>query len=243
MNAVGIVVPCYNEAKRLQTKKFISFLENHPNFYFIFVNDGSKDETIKILNSIKNNNKERVSVLNLTANQGKAEAVRKGLLHTIQWKQFDTVGFIDADLSTPLTEITNIVNQLDNTITFVFGSRFKRIGARIERKVFRHYFGRIFATIASNMLKIPIYDTQCGAKFFNSNLINDLFTEKFISNWVFDLEIFYRLLNLNQDKDIHEIAKEVPLSNWKDIDGSKIKPKHLIKVPFNMLRLYFNYRN
>jgi len=76
---------------------------------------------------------------------------------------------IDADLSTPLSEITRLLDiTKTKSLDFVLGSRIKIIGSSIKRKAYRHFFGRIVATfIDSGILKLDIYDTQCGAKIIH----------------------------------------------------------------------------
>ncbi len=237
MQKACIVIPCYNEEKRLSVKKFIEY--NHKDIYLLFVNDGSNDLTINVLNKIKEGREDNIYILDSLINKGKSEAVRNGILEAKKWKDFDVIGFLDADLSTSLIEATRLVSLFDNEILFVFGSRIKRVGAEINRKLYRHLLGRFFATLASNMLKIPVYDTQCGAKFFRIDVVELIFSDRFKSNWIFDLEIFYRFSY--KYENINSIAKEIPLKKWEDVDGSKIKFKHFIKIPFDLIKLYLYY--
>lgn len=241
MQKVCIVIPCYNEQKRLPINEFIEYSNNENNLHFLFINDGSTDLTMNVLNHIKEGREDKIFVLDLKENKGKGEAVRNGILEAKKWKNFSVIGFLDADLSTPLSEASRLISLFDNNIFFIFGSRIKRVGVEIKRKWYRHVFGRIFATFASSMLKLEVYDTQCGAKFFKKEIIDILFLEKFKSNWIFDLEIFYRFSNNQKKTDINLISKEIPLEKWEDINGTKIKLIHLIKIPYDMIKLYFHY--
>ena len=208
----------------------------------MFVNDGSSDATFELLQEIQNNRNDRISVLDLKNNVGKAAAVREGMLAANLWKSFSIIGFLDADLSTPISEVPNLVAHFKNEVLFVFGSRCRRIGAEVKRKLYRHIFGRVFATFASNMLSLPVYDTQCGAKFFKREITKIIFSEEFKSNWVFDLEIFYRFVREFKKSNINNIAKEISLEVWEDKDGSKIKLKDLFIIPLEMIKLYRYYK-
>ena len=105
-----------------------------------------------------------------------------------------------------------------------------RIGARVKRSTVRHYFGRVFATAASMLLKIPVYDTQCGAKTFRADLAKQIFAEPFISSWLFDVELMARILSLKGKAITLTILLEVPLHEWIDKKGSKIRIKHLLAL-------------
>jgi dolichyl-phosphate beta-glucosyltransferase len=240
MQKICIVIPCYNEELRLPVEKFKKGI-NETDYYFIFVNDGSVDSTLDILNQIKKISQNRVLICDLKKNSGKAEAVRKGIMEAHNIGCFDIIGFLDADLATPISEISTITSELKNEIVFTFGSRIKRIGATIERKLYRHIFGRVFATFASNLLKLEVYDTQCGAKFFHRDIIEGIFSKPFQSKWIFDLEIFLRIKRIYKVDKIDKFCLEVPLREWKDIGGSKLKLKHLIIIPWNLFKLR-NYK-
>jgi glycosyltransferase involved in cell wall biosynthesis len=241
-----LIIPCFNEATRLPLADFRVFLADpafaHARLWF--VNDGSTDATASVLETLRGAHPERVRVLTLTRNSGKAEAVRQGVQAALAEGTADFVGFLDADLATPLTELLFLSTVLADhpDCQMVFGSRVKRLGARIERKATRHYFGRVFATAASFTVPLPIYDTQCGAKVFRAELAAALFAEPFLSRWLFDLEIFARLIRRFGRGGAETKALEMPLNVWVEKGDSRLKPSHLLKVPLEMRRIYRLYR-
>ena len=186
-----VVVPCYNESKRLRQEDFLDFVNQHDDIAFLFANDGSRDNTLEVLTQLCNRH-ERLLLLDIQPNGGKAEAVRKGMLHAAQQFKPQYIAFWDADLATPLNEIPIMVEWADKGYDSVMGLRLMRLGARVRRKTMRHYLGRCSATVASMMLHLPVYDTQCGAKLFRSDIVSSLFNEPFITRWLFDVEILAR---------------------------------------------------
>ena len=168
MASAAIVVPCYNEEKRLDVASFRDFSDPSHSITFLFVNDGSTDEALcELLQSLQAADPNKFSVLSLPQNQGKAEAVRRGVLTAIE-SQPDYVGFWDADLATPLHAIPKFVDLAESRpdLEMIMGSRVKLLGRKIERRRSRHYLGRVFATAVSTILGLDVYDTQCGAKLF-----------------------------------------------------------------------------
>ncbi len=242
---IGIVVPCYNEMNRIQLSEFSQFLISNDFIFFCFVNDGSTDGTQKILADFVNLNPERSQLINLSKNQGKAEAVRRGVNTLLKSSKFQLVGYWDADLAAPLTEIRRFIHKFksNNELKAVCGSRILRLGSSIRRSVFRHYFGRIFATVVSNMLKIPVYDTQCGAKIFLAEFADYIFSEKFLSRWFFDVELFARSIEyIGRQNTIHGVF-ELPLSQWHDHGQSKVTWANVLQTPLELLKIYIFYRN
>lgn len=242
MRKTRIIVPCYNESKRINPKAFLSALEKDLNLSFLFVNDGSTDETLNVLKSIKEKNPVQVEVLSLEKNSGKAEAVRRGMLRALEG-QFDNVGYWDADLSTPLEAIEVFCRLLNSTdVEMVIGSRVRLLGRKIERRAMRHYLSRIFATCASMLLDISIYDTQCGAKIFrNSASLKQVFGKPFKVKWTFDVEMFARfpIVMGASPSEISSGWVEYPLDEWVDVKGSNIKGKDFIKGGIEVSILYF----
>jgi len=238
---IFIIVPCYNEEKRLQTDFFINFLKDNKNYAFLFVNDGSIDNTLTLLQTNAKEN-DRFCVLNLEKNEGKAEAVRRGMLYVFENYDCDFIGFWDADLATPLFEIHNFVHIIQKyDCDMVTGLRLMRLGAKVKRKSSRHYLGRIFATVASKTLKLPVYDTQCGAKLYKKQIVKPLFTNKFISKWLFDVEILARYINFFGHQNAIEKIYESPLFQWEDMSGSQLKVKDFVKAPIELWKIRKQY--
>ncbi|MDR2121625.1 MAG: glycosyltransferase [Flavobacteriaceae bacterium] len=236
-----VIVPCYNEESRLFTADFETSLSVDENLYFCFVNDGSSDNTLRILNDLYQKFPDNILVVDKKQNEGKAAAVFTGVNESFKWKTFDVIGYLDADLATSIDEYKRICSYMDDTIIFAFGSRIKRIGAHVNRKLYRHLIGRIFATLSSTMLDLPVYDTQCGAKAFSGSLAQQIFKDPFISNWSFDVEIFFKFINIVGKENVEKRAKEIPLEAWKDVGDSKVKFSYSLKLPFELLRIKRHY--
>lgn len=226
MHEVIIIVPCYNESKRIETDKFREFSKSHAGISFMLVNDGSTDRTLDKLHDLAEFDLSHFMVLDLPRNSGKAEAVRAGTARSLELGP-KYVGIWDADLATPLTEIPRFVHLMEQKpeVLMVFGARVKLMGRTIVRPAARHYLGRISATLISVTLGLPIYDTQCGAKMFRVNDdLQALFGEQFLSSWIFDVEIVARLISRYNGKLPEDSIYELPLNEWIHKSGSKIKP-------------------
>ena len=244
MYKLCIVVPCYNEALRLDGDRYIEALKKQSNFSVCFVNDGSNDNTSDVLLALTKRLPEQISMLHLETNLGKAAAVRLGILENLKDKEFHFIGFLDADLSTPLEELKFMMEILLKDHDIVIGSRIKRLGATVERELWRHITGRFFATFVSNILRLPVYDSQCGAKLFKREFIASLFQEPFKTDWLFDVEILFRARNMYGKEFVLKKIMEYPLHEWVNVGGSKLKLRHFMKVPFQLFKIhyYYNYK-
>jgi dolichyl-phosphate beta-glucosyltransferase len=242
----AIVVPCYNESRRLRVDEFERFLDSDPQgCVLIFVDDGSRDQTAEVLEGIRKRNKDRVVVLQQPVNRGKAEAVRSGMNYAFD-QGFPFAGFWDADLATPLAALASFVDLLAirPELDMIFGARVRLLGRHVERRASRHYMGRAFATAASLVLRLPIYDTQCGAKLFRRTPeMRTVFAEPFLSRWIFDIEIIARYISVM--KSANEAARhiyELPLKFWVDVKGSKLGPHDFARAAYDLCRIGLKYR-
>ena len=245
MSTCGIVIPCYNEEQRLTISLFIEFVRHHENINFVFVNDGSTDNTHDLLMDMADKFPEKIHIVELKSNSGKAEAIRHGINYLLKNNESSLVGYWDADLSTPLSEIPRFINFLKEhqKVLFLMGSRIKRLGANIKRLEIRHYFGRIFATAVSIILKLPVYDTQCGAKLIRRKLAEKIFYDQFISRWLFDVELIARILaEFGYSKTI-DCIYELPLETWIDKGDSKVKITDFIRSPYELALIKRQYQN
>lgn len=242
---VAVVVPCFNEERRLDVPAFAAAkLEGH-DLELVFVDDGSTDATLAVLERIRRQRPAHTQVVELRPNAGKAEAVRRGVLDALS-RSPDAVGFWDADLATPLAEVPAFVEILEHRpeIDVVIGSRVKLMGRVIERRPWRHYLGRLFATAASVALDLPVYDTQCGAKLFRATpAIHRVFEAPFRARWVFDVELIARFLALHaEDPDRGaRCIYELPLRQWVDVHGSKLKTGDFVKAVVDLAMIHRTY--
>lgn len=235
-------MPAYNEAERLDVAALERYLGSSDDVRFLFVNDGSTDETGSLLRSICERWPARVSLLDLGNNRGKAEAVRAGIRHCTEDERLSYVGFWDADWATPLEAIGTFSGCLQQhpNVEIVLGARVALLGRNIERKAHRHYLGRVAATFASLVLGIPVYDTQCGAKLIRVSANTKLlFANRFDSGWVFDVELIARYLQAT--KSVAGLY-ELPLDHWTDVGESKVRPMDFLRAFGQMARIYRHYR-
>ena len=243
---VCLVVPCYNEARRLDLPNFQKFFAAHERVRVVFVDDGSRDNTLTVLQQLCAGFEDRTLALPLERNRGKAEAVRTGVQHSLAHFQPGIVGYWDADLATPLTALDDFLAVFDRApeVLMVFGARVKLLGRHVERRAMRHYLGRVFATVVSTMLRLAIYDTQCGAKLFRvDDAAREAFAEPFISKWVFDVEILARYLKYfgHDTSKLARAVYEYPLREWVDIAGSKVRAGDFVKAFLDVVRIKRKY--
>jgi glycosyltransferase involved in cell wall biosynthesis len=237
MPKTALVIPCYNEEKRLSLPAFKAAMETYPELTFYFVDDGSADNTYEILHEFSGNYS-RAKVLRLEKNAGKAVAVRHGILASIKDGNVLT-GFWDADLATPLSEMKAFIRELaDSDVEMVMGCRLAHLGSKVRRKASRHYLGRAFATTVAMLLSMPVYDTQCGAKLMKAELAAKLFDRPLVSAWLFDVELIKRMKEIYGIPGCETKIIELPLRQWNDVAGSKLKLSKMLLVPFVLLRIF-----
>lgn len=246
--ACVVVVPCYNEAERLQPYRFSEFLSECQQIDFLFVNDGSSDDTLRVLETLRAKHPDRIEILDKQRNGGKGEAVRSGLLHIMALGRVAYTGFWDADLATPLNVIPQLLVKLieEPALEMVFGSRVRLLGHAIHRKAVRHYLGRCFATAVSIVLGLPIYDTQCGAKLFRiTPALQSILALPFQTRWIFDVEVIARFLAFH-NKDASFALRgiyEKPLPRWEDVAGSKVRPSDFFVAFYELLKIRKAFRS
>jgi glycosyltransferase involved in cell wall biosynthesis len=242
-----VVIPCYNEARRLDVDGLFRYAQTTSRLRFLLVDDGSTDGTLDLLNGLHRRDPFRFSVCAMPRNVGKGEAVRHGILRALDACP-SFVAFWDADLATPLTALRQFREILSQRpeCRLVLGSRVALLGRRVERKWSRHLMGRLFATAASATLGLRIYDTQCGAKMFRvSPGIEGVFRQPFRSRWIFDVELLARMTCLGWLQDVAPgrcAVYELPLDEWRDVSGSKLKATDFARAAWDLVTIYARYR-
>ena len=242
-NCVGVVIPCYNEEERLLSTEFKDFAHKNLGYHLCFVNDGSTDKTLEVLEKLKKGSESNISIYNCVQNGGKAEAVRQGMLHLAKDEQLDYIGFLDADLSTDFRDFDDLVETLDQSnFKIVSGSRMSRMGANITKESARKIISMTINLIIRTILRMPFNDTQCGAKVMDRSVVPLLFDKPFITKWLFDVEMFIRMRKHYGKTEAKKFICEQPLKRWIHADGSKLSMKDSVKIVGQLAKIAFVYR-
>ncbi len=242
----AIIVPCFNEERRLDRRGFHGFAAEPVEI--IFVDDGSTDGTRAVLEGIcKELAAQAIPARSivLEKNGGKGEAVRRGMLEALR-AGAAVVGYYDADLATPPSELSRLVRALsERSVDVALAARVALLGHLIERRAPRHYLGRVFATAASMVLGMPVYDTQCGAKIFRRTpALEAALKVPFSGRWAFDVELLGRLRAGTKTSPGLPVTRflEMPLLEWRDIAGSTLTPFSFPLLGLELLRIAFALR-
>jgi hypothetical protein len=158
------------------------------------------------------------------------------------------VGYWDADLATPLDAICRFADVLRARpqLDLVMGSRVALLGRQIQRNTMRHFAGRVFATAASAVLRLPVYDTQCGAKLFRAtDALRAIISRPFGTRWIFDVEILARMtrqMRSDERSASQPRIYEYPLEEWRDVDGSTLAASDFLIAGIDLTAIYWRYR-
>ncbi len=238
----ALVIPCYDEAARLPIGELQDFVRKSPEICLVLVDDGSRDATPARLREVAEAAPDRVQVVSLATNRGKAEAVRAGLLRALELEPA-YVGYWDADLATPLATVLEFRALLEDRpgIELVQGARVVLMGRHIERRAVRHYVGRAAATAIALVLGLRVYDTQCGAKLLRvTPALPGVLVEPFEAGWIFDVELLARLVQVWGAR-ASEAVYEFPLERWRDVPGSKVGVGSYLRAALDLARIHRRY--
>lgn len=227
-----IVIPCFHESERLPT-----FLDDlcrqwpaSPATSILVVDDGSSpDEWERLQRLVMEKRLEYPQVrepLRLSQNIGKGGTVYAG------WSKHEGeewLAFVDADGACPAYEVRRLAEialRPESSADAIFASRVLMLGRKVERKWSRHLIGRVYATLVSELLKIPVYDSQCGLKFVRRSSFEAVQDRLKVMGFAFDVELLTLLLDSGQ------IVQEQPI-DWHEVSGGKI---HLVRDSMRMFR-------
>ena len=235
-----IVVPCYNESKRINPEQYLDQLKKFSSTV-ILVDDGSPDDTYKVLHKLEMSAPDRFGAIKMIKNKGKAEAVRLGMNHALQeYRHAKYIGYLDADLAVKFSEAPDMIDcfKKNPNITTVIGVRTRNEGYDIQRSNIKYFMQRIIAKMGNMLFSPDVIDTQCGAKFFKAEALKTVIKEPFISKWLFDQELLTRLY---KQRKSDEWLHSYPVKSWTEIGNSHRKTTdylRCLKEYFKILKRY-----
>ncbi len=240
MKKISLIIPCYNEGKKLEKniKKVIAYMEETflIDYEIIIVNDGSTDNTIDDVLHLKENYPNIIKLIHYKDNRGKGYAVKRGILEA----DSDVLIFMDTDLSTDISAISTTVKELEEYPIVIGSRKMKESEIKEEQKGIRKIMSKGCRDYTNMKLNLNISDTQCGFKGFQTNIAKKIAEKMTINRWAFDAEMLY-IAKLNNIE-----VKEIPVKWENDLD-SKVSPysasmefmKDLSKIKSNKKKYIF----
>ena len=228
---LSIVIPAYNEEKRLPTSlaQIVEFVEKQEySVEVIVVNNNSRDRTSEIARTFAETH-DYLRVLD-EPRQGKGAAVKTGM----EAGEGAYLFICDADLSMPIAEVSKFLPPERDDYDVAIASREAPGARRVGEPEYRHLMGRVFNFIV-RVLAIPrIHDTQCGFKCFRRDVAKDVFRFQTIDGWAFDVEVLFIAL-----KRGYKLI-EVPIT-WYYMPQSRVSPiRDSISMVVEVLRVRWN---
>jgi dolichyl-phosphate beta-glucosyltransferase len=186
---LSIIIPSYNEELRLPAtlKQIAAYIRSaNRDVEVIVVDDGSKDKTIAVGESFRNEIS-NLRVISNGQNRGKGYSVRHGM----QEARGRIVLFTDADLSAPIEEVEKLLPSMQNHDVAIGSRAVDRSLISVHESHFREFAGIIFNKIVRLILRLPFVDTQCGFKAFRREECKPIFELQTIERFGFDPELLY----------------------------------------------------
>tara|TARA_B100000035_G_C20888154_1_gene503654 strand:+ start:99 stop:830 length:732 start_codon:yes stop_codon:yes gene_type:complete len=220
IKTLSVILPLFNEEQRLNSlfieiKKF-KFLKKN-KIEFIFVNDGSIDNSNLLIKNFINENHKKIDLklISYKNNQGKGFALKKGVARA----KHDWIITVDIDLSVKLEQIKiwqkkKLISKKQNVY---FGSRLlskSKVTAKKNRMIIGFVFNIFLRKILNSDL-LNIRDTQCGFKLYKKRIAKKIFYQLTENGYIHDVEVLILLQKLKI------LVKELPVE-WKHKSGSKI---------------------
>jgi dolichyl-phosphate beta-glucosyltransferase len=229
MKELSIIIPAFNEARRLphSLEQIRAYLDANPmNAEVVVVDDGSRDATAAVVDDI-GKRWPSLRLVTLGKNRGKGFAVREGMLKAEG--RFRV--FSDADLSVPIDDLEKLLEPLRRGIPVAIASRgLKSSNVLVRQPWYRETMGKIFNALVRLFVMGGIRDTQCGFKAFTAEAACTVFPALQTGGFGFDVEVLYRARRAG-----FKIA-EVP-TRWINSPYTTVRTSQGIKAFLEMLAI------
>ena len=230
MKKVSIIIPAYNEEKRIAKtlKDYINFFKKFEKkrevfFEIIVVLNACTDNTLEVVNKVKKELKEKNLIILNFRQAGKGFAIIQGFKDALK-RDSDLIGFIDADGATPPEAFYDLIKNIGNNGGIIANRWDKKSKIRVKQSLLRRIMSRGYNFIVRSLFLFPYRDTQCGAKVFKREALEKILPKLGESEWGFDVELLFHA------KKVGVKIKSIP-TIWFDQKESKINIK---KTPVKM---------
>ena len=186
---ISIIIPAYNEEKRiaLTLEKSVGFLGQRSwECELLVVDDGSSDRTVEVVREFACR-QPLVRCLQNGRNRGKGYSIR----HGVQTARGRWIGFMDADYKTDISALDQVVQRLEEGYDGVIGDRsLGETHIAVARRRYRQFGSDLFKRLLRTLMGLEEFgDTQCGFKFYQADILRDLFSRQRVDGYMFDVEI------------------------------------------------------
>lgn len=231
---VAVILPIYNNEHEAVSivEELKDFASKRKDYYFLFVDDGSTDNTFKKIKSAVERI-ENIAITGYSSNRGKGYAIKYGFHST----DAEYYCFIDSDLAYPLELIDTLLSRLQE-VDVVIGSR-KLINRTRRPNLLRHILGEGYNRLMRITLGLPYRDTQAGIKGLTKEAVHRILPKMSIDGFGFDAELL--LIAFKEGLSIEEIpVKESDNHSYKTCKLKLAKDtvtmlRDLIRVRINNL--------
>ncbi len=239
MTSVGLVV-VLDRPDGHPVREGVQQLLGREDFHLVLVADAADGATLGWANEVARAHGAACSLLTLEPPLRAGEAVRRGLLAALE-RSPDIVGYVSDQFATPASEVLRLCDVMRaRDCSVLVAARVAMLGRDIRRSTVRHYLGRIFAMLASTVLRTDIYDTQCGVKLFRASpTLAAALVSPFKARVAFDVELLARLLtgaSGTPPLSEREIV-EIPLQAWDGRTTSAVDPLEAIVGLRDLIRI------
>lgn len=228
---ISVVMPAYNEARRLPETlaQLNSFASSDGRISeLIIVDDGSRDDTAAVVNAARGGSLP-IRLITYRSNAGKGYAVRRGVMTA----SGDTILITDADLSTPISEISSLLAALDHADVVIGSRALARSEVRVRQAWYRQKMGRTFNSLMAAITGLPFRDTQCGFKLLRTDAARRIFTQATVDRFAWDVEILMIACSMGYR------VEEIPVV-WINSPDSRVRIlRDSSRMLFDTLRMRF----
>lgn len=226
---MSVIIPLYNEESRVgNISEVIKYLSAKKfTWELVIVNDGSTDNTKKIISKFESNN---IKVISYSVNRGKGYAIKQGMLAASGKNRL----FLDIDLSTPITEFDKFIPLVARSDSLIGTRKGRGSKVLVHQPWLRENLGKGFTFLSQVFLGVPVSDFTCGFKCFSENCANRVFECSLVYRWGFDSEIIFLCHKFSFS------MIEVPII-WKDDVRTRVKfPQDIVRSLVELLTIRIN---